>query len=130
MLSSPLQAIMNYFIAALALFLVEVLIATTFKDYHFIRAYLGDFLVVILLYCLLKAFFSFENRYLAWGIFMFASLLEVAQYFHLADHLQLSGIPRVIVGTSFSFYDILMYAAGCLTIYWLDIKILLAVAKS
>ena len=49
------------FIAASLLFLVEVLIATQFKHYHFIRAYFGDFLVVILVYCTLAAFWQFEG---------------------------------------------------------------------
>ena len=34
-------------LAAIGLFIVEVIIATKLNDYHFIRAYFGDFLVVI-----------------------------------------------------------------------------------
>ena len=57
---------------------------------------------------------------LALGIFGFACLVEFAQYFKIADILQLTGWARTIVGTSFSGYDILMYGLGCLCIYALD----------
>lgn len=111
---------MNYLLTAIALLIIEFLIATQFKDYHFIRAYFGDFLVVILLYFLFKAFYPFEAKRLAIGIFIFSIAVEIAQFFQIADRLQLTGIARIVVGTSFSVYDIAMYAAGCLAAYVLD----------
>ena len=42
---------LKYFLIAVAIFLVEILIATKLKDIFFIRAYLGDVLVVMLMYC-------------------------------------------------------------------------------
>ncbi|MGB5598031.1 ribosomal maturation YjgA family protein [Thiothrix lacustris] len=109
--------------AAIILFIVEVIIATKLNDYHFIRAYFGDFLVVILLYCAAKAVYDFEPKRLAIGVFAFATLIEVAQLFRLADVLHLTGWARVVLGTSFSFHDLLMYAAGCIAVYWLDTRI-------
>ncbi len=106
--------------AAIGLFIVEVIIATKLNDYHFIRAYFGDFLVVMLVYCAVKAFWNVEPKRLAIGVFVFACMIEVAQWFRLADVLHLTGWTRVVLGTSFSFHDILMYAAGCLAVYWLD----------
>lgn len=110
----------NYALAALTLFIVEVIIATKLNGYHFIRAYFGDFLVVILLYCMVKAVYDFDAKRLAIGIFAFSVIEEVAQYFRIADVLQLRGWARVVVGTSFSFDDVLMYAAGCGVVYWVD----------
>lgn len=107
------------FIAASLLFLVEVLIATQLKDYHFIRAYFGDFLVVILVYCVLASFWQFEPKQLALGVFIFACTIELAQLFKLADVLELTGAARIILGTSFSWKDILMYALGCISVYGL-----------
>lgn len=104
----------KYALAALTLFIVEVIIATKLNGNHFIRAYFGDFLVVILLYCMAKALYGFDSKRLAIGIFTFSVIVEVAQYFRIADVLQLPGWARVVVGTSFSFHDVLMYAAGCL----------------
>ncbi|MBJ6610240.1 MAG: DUF2809 domain-containing protein [Candidatus Thiothrix moscowensis] len=109
--------------AAIALFVIEVIIATKLNDYTFIRAYFGDFLVVILVYCAVKAFWKVEATRLAIGVFAFAVAVELAQLFRVADTLQLTGWARVVVGTSFSFHDILMYAAGCLVIWWLDTRL-------
>ena len=107
-------------LAALALFIVEVIIATKLNHYLFIRAYFGDFLVVILLYCAVKSVWTVEAKRLAINVFILATLIEIAQYFQIADKLQLTGWARVVVGTSFSFHDLIMYAAGCLTAWWLD----------
>ncbi|MEN9424789.1 MAG: hypothetical protein RL122_2172 [Pseudomonadota bacterium] len=110
----------HYALAALTLFIVEVIIATKLNGNHFIRAYFGDFLVVILLYCMAKALYDFDSQRLAIGIFTFSVIVEVAQYFRIADVLQLTGWARVVVGTSFSFTDVLMYAAGCFVVWWMD----------
>lgn len=107
-------------LAAILLFVVEVIIATKLNGYHFIRAYFGDFLVVMLVYCTVKAFWHVEPQRLAIGVFLFACAVELAQWLRLADVLHLSGWARVVLGTSFSFHDILMYAAGCVVIGWLD----------
>lgn len=107
-------------LAAIVLFVVEVIIATKLNGYHFIRAYFGDFLVVMLVYCVVKAFWNVEPKRLAITVFIFACAIELAQLFRLADLLHLTGWARVVLGTSFSFHDILMYAAGCMAIWWLD----------
>jgi len=109
-----------YAFAAILLFIIEFLIATQFKHLHFVRAYLSDFLVVILLYCVTKSLFNVPAAPLVWAVFALSLLVEFAQYFHIADHLQLTGTLRVIVGTSFSVYDIVMYALGCLVAYSVD----------
>ena len=107
-------------ILAITLFTIEVFIATQLNAYPFIRAYFGDFLVVILLYCAVKSVWTVEAKRLAINVFIFAALIEIAQYFQITDKLQLTGWARVVVGTSFSFHDLIMYAAGCITAWWLD----------
>lgn len=111
-------------ITAIVLFVVEVIIATKLNNHYFIRAYFGDFLVVMLVYCAVKVFWHVEPKRLAIGVFMFACAIELAQLFRLADVLNLTGWARVVLGTSFSFHDILMYAAGCVAIWWLDARLL------
>jgi hypothetical protein len=115
--------------AAIALFVIEVVIATKLNDYTFIRAYFGDFLVVILVYCAVKAFWNVEATRLAIGVFAFAVAVELAQLFRVADVLQLTGWARVVVGTSFSFHDLLMYAAGCIAVWWVDNRTMLPQIK-
>lgn len=104
-----------------ALFVIEVFIATQLNSYPFIRAYFGDFLVVILLYCAIKTVWEVDAKYLAINVFIFATVLEIGQYFQIADQLHLTGWARIAVGTNFSFHDLIMYAAGCITAWWLDV---------
>ncbi len=111
---------------ALAVFVVELLIATTFRHVAFVRASLGDYLVVVLLYHLVKAVTLARARRLAVGVFLFACLVEAIQWWHPADLLGLRpGSPLAIVmGNSFSWADILMYLLGCLTAWQVDARVL------
>jgi hypothetical protein len=107
----------QHLLIALTVFLAEILVATTFSHVHFVRSFLSDFLVVILLYHLIKAFLDWSPLSLAVAVFIFSCVVEISQYFHLADAL---GLPRgsllsVILGNSFSWGDILMYFLGCVT---------------
>ncbi|MCK5918776.1 MAG: DUF2809 domain-containing protein [Cocleimonas sp.] len=115
----------TYAILAISLFITEIIIATKLNHYHFIRHYLGDFLVVILLYFMVKAVINVRGKPLAISIFIFATLLEISQYFHLADRLELAqgGVARIVIGTSFSMLDLVMYALGCIVVYYGVIKI-------
>jgi hypothetical protein len=112
---------LKYFLLSILIFLVEVIIATVLKDQFFIRAYLGDVIVVMLLYTLVKSFFITNDTKLILGIFAFSCLIEFAQFFKIADKL---GFPEgslmyIVVGNSFSWIDILCYGVGCLILYLL-----------
>lgn len=112
---------LKYFLLTIFIFLVEVLIATVLKDQFFIRAYLGDVIVVMLLYTLVRSFFVVDGTKLILGIFIFSCLIEFAQFFKLADKL---GFPEgslmyIVVGNSFSWIDILCYGVGCLILYFI-----------
>jgi hypothetical protein len=124
MTSRRLRAI--HLAIALAVFVVEVLIATTFAHVTFVRASLGDYLVVVLLYHLVKAVTLARPRRLAVGVFLFACVVEGVQCCHPVDRLGLRpGSPLAIVmGNSFSWADILMYFLGCLTAWQLDARLL------
>lgn len=116
----------TYFLATVILFLAEVLIATKIKDIFFVRAYLGDVIVVILIYTFIKTFLDVSrHEWLILGIFLFSCFVEVMQYFHLAEHLGLhpGSLMYIVIGNSFSWIDILCYAAGCLLLYgWVKIR--------
>ncbi|MCI3938774.1 DUF2809 domain-containing protein [Chryseobacterium aahli] len=112
---------LKYFFLTLLIFLVEVLIATVLKDQFFIRAYLGDVIVVMLLYTLVKSFFITNNTKLILGIFAFSCLIEFAQFFNIAEKLgfQPGSLMYIVIGNSFSWIDILCYGVGCLILYLL-----------
>ena len=109
----------KYLLISLFIFLVEILIATTWKDIFFVRAYLGDVIVVMLLYTLVKSFFRVNDQKLILGILIFSFLVEFAQYFNIAEKLgfQPGSLMYIIIGNSFSWIDNLCYAAGCLILY-------------
>jgi len=109
-------------IAAVGLFIVEVLIATVWKRVPFVRADLGDYLVVILLYAMAKAVRPFRALPLAAAIFVFGVAVECAQGLGLADILGLKpgSVARIVLGTTFQVSDLFMYLAGCLTAYLVD----------
>ena len=111
----------KYLLLTILIFLVEVLIATVLKNNFFIRAYLGDVIVVMLLYTFVKSFFTVNDTKLILGIFAFSCLIEFTQYFNIAEKLgiQPGSLMYIVIGNSFSWVDIACYAAGCLLLYLL-----------
>lgn len=107
----------HYFILTLILLLIEVLIAVYMND-AIVRPYIGDLLVVILLYCFVKTFLAASVSTVASGVLLFSFLIETGQYFHLVSLLGLdhSAIAKVILGNSFAGMDLLMYVAGIICI--------------
>jgi len=101
------------FIICLIIFFIEVLIALFVND-SFIRPYGGDILVVILIYYFLKSFIETKTIYLVVAVLLFAYLVEIGQYFRMVEVLGLQGntVMRVIIGSSFSWWDIICYTIG------------------
>lgn len=111
-----------YGLLAILRFAIEVLIATVLKEHVFIRAYFGNLLIIILLFCIAKTIYDFDSLRLAVGVFAFAILFEIAQFFHVADLLGLyeGSLSQIVIGTSFCVHDLVMYAIGCIAAYALD----------
>ncbi len=105
----------HYFLFAVVLFLVEVCIALFIED-RFIRPYVGDVLVVILIYAFFRIFLATRSPWLVWGVFAFSCCVEILQYYNIVEKLGLQGntLARVVIGTSFSVNDIWAYLAGAL----------------
>jgi len=108
----------KYLFAFLILFVAIVLIAL-FITGGFIRNHFGDILIVIFIYCFIKIFLRSRHKWLPLHIFIFASLVEIGQYFGLVYWIGLghSRLARVVIGTTFDVLDILMYFVGCVLIY-------------
>jgi len=111
----------NFFFLAILLFIIELYIGFYVKD-DFIRPYGGDFLVVILIYFLLRSFWTAKIEMVAWSVLIFAYSVEITQYFDVVGLLGLSGIrsAEIIIGTSFSWEDMLAYTLGVALVYGLD----------
>ncbi len=106
-----------YGIAAVALFVVELLIGLFVHD-NFIRPYVGDVLVVVLIYTFVRIFLPEGVRLLPLYIFLFAAGVEVLQYFRIVDVLGLSDnrILSVVIGSVFDWKDIACYGVGCIVL--------------
>lgn len=105
----------GYLLAATILLGSEILIALFVHD-RFIRPYVGDILVVILLYCFVRILVPERGRLLPLYIFLFAAAVEVLQLFSLVDRLGLgeSRFFRILIGSVFDWKDIVCYGVGCL----------------
>lgn len=104
----------KYGIAFLFLLLVEVVIALYVHD-NFIRPYIGDVLVVIVIYCFVRIWIPEKCRLLPLHVFLFAAAVEGLQYFNLVSVLGLEEnvFMRVLLGSVFDWKDILCYGIGC-----------------
>lgn len=103
----------KYIFGFIILLLTEIFIALFIND-TFIRPYIGDVLVVILMYTFLRGFIQKPTKFLPVYLFCFASAVEVSQYYHIVNllHLQSNKVVSIIMGTSFDIKDILCYLIG------------------
>ena len=102
-----------YFIWAIAIFILEVVIALYLHD-DFIRPYFGDFLVIILLYTAIKTVLPYSILSAASIALLICYIIEIAQYLNLLSTLglQKSRLLAIILGNSFSWSDMLAYTLG------------------
>ena len=107
----------RYLLLAVIILFIEIFIALFVSD-TFIRPFLGDALVVILIYCTLRIFLNVKYWKAALGVFIFASAIEVLQYF---DYVKLLGLENnrvlsVAMGRTFEWLDFAAYLTGFLII--------------
>ncbi|HLD52433.1 MAG TPA: DUF2809 domain-containing protein [Sediminibacterium sp.] len=111
----------TYFALTIILFIVEILIAIYVHD-QIVRPYVGDLLVVILIYCFVKTFFDFPVVPTSIFVLIFSFLVETLQYFNFIEFvgLEKSNIARVVMGTSFEWIDIVTYIVGIVIIITIE----------
>lgn len=107
----------QYVIVFSVLFIIEVCIALFVHD-DFIRPYLGDVLVVMVIYYFIKIFITKQVRWLPLYVFLFAVIVELLQYFEIVKRLGLENYTffRVLIGSVFDGKDILCYLIGCIVL--------------
>jgi hypothetical protein len=113
----------HYFLLTILLFIIELLIGVFVHD-TIIRPYIGDMLVVVLIYCFIKSFCNTPVVATAIAVLIFSFTVEILQYFKVVEilGLQNSKIARIIIGSSFSWMDMLMYAIGIVLVLWAEKK--------
>jgi hypothetical protein len=104
----------GYAVATIVIFLIELLIALFVRD-NFIRPYVGDVLVVVLIYTCLRIFLPEKPRILPLYVFFFAALVEGLQAIKLVELLGLAEnrFFSVLIGTTFDVNDVICYGVGC-----------------
>ena len=103
-----------YAVATLFLLLIEVIIALYVHD-DFIRHYVGDVLVVIVIYTFIRIIVPEKCKLIPLFLFIFAAGVELLQ---LANIVEILGVAdnkflKILIGSVFDIKDIVCYAVGC-----------------
>jgi len=103
-----------YLIATLVILAIEIFIGLFVHD-RFVRPFIGDVLVVILIYTFIRIFVPEKVRLLPLYVFIISVIVEMLQYFKIVEILGLQDnrLMSTIIGTSFDIRDILCYFVGC-----------------
>ena len=104
-----------YAAATVILIFIEVLIALFVHD-RIVRPYVGDTIVVIVIYTFMRIWIPQGHKLLIPAIFLFSVLVELLQYINIVGILGLSGSRffSILIGGVCDPKDIACYAAGCL----------------
>ena len=107
-----------YALITLFLLVIEVLIALFVHD-KFIRPYIGDVLVTVLICTFLRIFIPKGVKLLPLYVFIFAAGVEVMQYFDIVEILGLADnrFLSILIGSVFDVKDIVCYGVGCLAVF-------------
>lgn len=109
--------------AAVLLLGIEILIGQFANGW--VRAYLGDVLVVPLVYAVIRVITPCRPRFgslLPTAVLLFVFAVELSQLIGIADILGITDpLLRTVIGTSFSAVDLLCYAVGAVPLYVTEI---------
>ena len=115
-----LRARLFFLLVAVVILAIEIYIATFVKG-GFVRHYLCDVLVTVMLYAFGRAVFKTAPKILAFEIFAFSLFIEILQYLKVLEILDIHNlIIRIVFGGTFDVSDIVCYALGCLLAYLTD----------
>lgn len=94
---------------------IEILFALFVRD-DFVRPYIGDMLVTVLICSFMRFFFPKKIKAMPLLVFIFSTLVEMGQYF---DFVKLLGLDdnvfiSTLLGRTFSVADIICYGIGCI----------------
>ena len=110
-----------YLVLFTVLMLTEIFIALFVKD-NFIRPYVGDILVTVLICNFVRIFIPQGIKLLPVYVFIFATAVEIAQYFDIVKILGFENnkFLSTLIGRTFSPHDIFCYAIGCAIFFIAD----------
>ena len=92
---------------------IEVCIALFVHD-SFVRPYIGDVLVVAVVYSAARIVFPDRFPLMSAAVFLFAAAVELVQLTRLSELFPEGGIIATVLGSTFDPKDLLCYAIGCI----------------
>lgn len=100
-----------------ALLIIEIIIGTFCRG--FVRAYIGDVLIIPLIYCFVRIFYTRDNKFLPLAVGGLGILAEIIQYFDFCGifGIDKSSLLGIIIGSHADIKDIICYTAGVIVIY-------------
>jgi hypothetical protein len=112
-----IQIKFNYLYISILLLITEILIAIFAKD-EFIRPILGDSLAALFVFYVLATFVKISETKTAILALSICYFIEGLQFIHILEVFDLEKytILKIIVGTAFSWIDMLAYTVGIITV--------------
>ena len=103
-----------YGVSFLLILVIEILIALFIRD-NFVRPYVGDMLVTVLICFFVRIFIPEKFSVAPLFVFLFSLVVEIGQYY---DFVKLLGLDKnlflsTLLGRTFSVADIICYGIGC-----------------
>lgn len=115
-LNFKIKKMKQYTIIFLLLLVTEIAIAI-FHFHKFVRGFVGDILVIPLLFTLLKAVTKLSTKAALLIVLLLAFCIEILQYFKITEILNIKNQAfTTIIGTSFDWWDLLAYCFGILPV--------------
>ncbi len=119
-----MQVNKKYLLIFLLILFIEVFIALFVRD-QFIRPFIGDALVTVLLFAFCRIFYKGSSIKLATAVLIFSFTIEFFQFLKLIEiiGLQNNKIAVTVLGATFDCLDLLAYFLGVLISYFIDKKL-------
>ena len=110
----------GYLLSAIVLFLIEIVIANYSTGW--VRNYVGDIVVIMLIYSGLMSILNFNKKALVLFTLMLAFAIEFSQYFKLAELLgfESGSVAYTVLGNTFSIEDLRCYLVGGLMVLLIE----------
>ena len=112
----------KYLIIFIFIFMVEVFIGA-YSHSGIIRNYVGDILVIPVMYFFIRIIYPKRMRKLPYILFLFAVIVEILQYMKINNILGIEGssLLGILLGSTGDIKDILCYFIGTIIIIIIDV---------
>ena len=117
---------MVYFSLTISCFIACILIVVLFNNNQLVRGFIGDIIVIWIIYFFAKAFYDFNAIKLAIFTLVVAFTTELLQYLDFITYIGIehNTIARLILGAVFDPYDLIAYTIGAVLVYIVDTRLI------